>query len=118
MRNAVSAFFRSVMSWTRTNSADLPAKVNRFDSRVRKKIVFETLQIFRRTDVLDRHIKEFRARIAVMAHGGGVHGQKAKRGEIVNPHWLRVRFEEQAILRFRLSQRLFNPSRDGHIENE
>src|ERR1044072_8391318 len=53
-----------------------------------------------------------------MTNGGIVHRQEAQRRGSVNPDPLRGRFEEQAILRFRLSQRLLNPRRDCHVEHE
>src|SRR5215213_5836559 len=42
-------------------------------SSFRREIVFEQFHVFRRTNVLDRHVEKLCTRIAVMAYGGVVH---------------------------------------------
>jgi hypothetical protein len=57
-------------------------------------VAFKALDLLGGTDVLDRHLQEFRLRIAVVGDGGGVHHQEAQRFQIVHPHRLRMLFEQ------------------------
>ncbi len=82
------------------------------------KILFQQSHLLGWTNVFDRHLEELRTRVAIVAHGRVVHCEEAKRGQVVNPHRLRIRFEQQTILRFRFSQCFLDARRDSHVEHE
>ena len=48
-------------------------------------------------DVLDRHRQELLARVAIAADRGLVHGEETQRLDVVHPHGLRIRFEEEPV---------------------
>ncbi len=67
------------------------------------------------TDIADRHAEELFARIAVESDRGVVDREKRQRLEIVDPHRLRVGFEELAVARSARRQLGFEVLEPGDV---
>ena len=70
-------------------------------------VVFQTLNIGGGSNVGNRHLQKFRARVSVFHNGSIIHGEERQGLQVVHPHGMGIALKEEAILPFVFTQSVF-----------